>query len=256
MSQLLEQQLFDLLLIGFGAFALAAVVLVSWISAPYGRHQREGWGPAIPARLAWVIMESISVWGFCACFVVGARQSNPVAITFFLLWMVHYLHRAFIYPLRARMGSQTMPLLIFVIAVIFNSFNSYLNGRYLFTLGPELGNDWFTDPRFVIGVLLFGLGSVANRHSDAILRRLREPGEKGYKIPHGGLFEWVSCPNYLAEIVMWMGWAIATWCVPGLLFALWTVANLAPRARSHHAWYQQEFADYPTTRKALIPGLW
>jgi 3-oxo-5-alpha-steroid 4-dehydrogenase 1 len=31
---------------------------------------------------------------------------------------------------------------------------------------------------------------------------------------------------------------------------------LTPRAKAHHAWYQEHFMDYPKTRKALIPGVW
>ena len=95
-----------------------------------------------------------------------------------------------------------------------------------------------------------------NRQSDAMLRNLREPGEEGYKIPQGGLYKWVSCPNYLGEIIQWAGWAVVTWSLPGLAFALWTVANLAPRAYSNHNWYQDHFLEYPPERKALVPKLW
>jgi 3-oxo-5-alpha-steroid 4-dehydrogenase 1 len=37
---------------------------------------------------------------------------------------------------------------------------------------------------------------------------------------------------------------------------VWTFANLAPRAWSHHKWYHEKFSDYPLDRKALIPGIW
>jgi protein-S-isoprenylcysteine O-methyltransferase Ste14 len=70
------------------------------------------------------------------------------------------------------------------------------------------------------------------------------------------LFEWVSCPNYLGEIVAWAGWALATWSPAGLVFAVWTFANLAPRAWSHHRWYRSNFPEYPKERKALVPGVW
>jgi hypothetical protein len=53
--------------------------------------------------------------------------------------------------------------------------------------------------------------------------------------------------------VEWTGWALATWSLAGLAFALYTVANLAPRAVDHHAWYRQHFPEYPATRRALIP---
>jgi len=54
-------------------------------------------------------------------------------------------------------------------------------------------------------------------------------------------------------MIEWTGWAIATFSLPGLVFALWTAANLVPRALKHHAWYRATFADYPSARKAIIP---
>ncbi len=69
------------------------------------------------------------------------------------------------------------------------------------------------------------------------------------------MFELVSCANYFGEVLEWVGWAVLTWSLPGLTFALWTVANLVPRARAHHAWYQRTFPEYPAKRKAIIPFL-
>ena len=69
------------------------------------------------------------------------------------------------------------------------------------------------------------------------------------------MFRWVSCPNYFGEIVEWSAWALLTCSLPGLVFAIWTAANLIPRALAYHRWYREEFADYPASRKAVIPGL-
>ncbi|MBE0697758.1 MAG: DUF1295 domain-containing protein, partial [Anaerolineaceae bacterium] len=133
---------------------------------------------------------------------------------------------------------------------------TYINGRYLFTLSGGYPASWISDPRFIVGAGLFIAGMFTNRWADTILRGLRKPGEGGYRIPRGGLFELVSCPNYLGEIIEWIGWAVATWSLAGLAFAIWTFANLAPRAYVHHAWYHKNFPSYPSRRKALIPGLW
>jgi steroid 5-alpha reductase family enzyme len=100
------------------------------------------------------------------------------------------------------------------------------------------------------------VGYLINRQADHTLHNLREPGEAGYRIPEGGLYRWISCPNYLGEIVEWFGWAIATWSLPGLAFAVWATANLAPRAWANHRWYHEQFPDYPSGRRALVPGLW
>ena len=115
---------------------------------------------------------------------------------------------------------------------------------------------WLSDPRFIVGTVLFIAGFIINRWADNTLRGLRKPGETGYKVPYGGLYEYISCPNYFGEILEWFGWAIATWSLPGLTFAIWTFANLAPRAWSHHKWYHDKFSEYPLDRKALIPKVW
>ena len=85
--------------------------------------------------------------------------------------------------------------------------------------------------------------------------RLRQPGETGYKIPRGGTYRWVSCPNYLGEMLQWLGWAIASWSLAGAAFAVFTLANLLPRAIAVHRWYKDEFPDYPPARRAVIPYL-
>jgi steroid 5-alpha reductase family enzyme len=138
----------------------------------------------------------------------------------------------------------------------FNLVNAYLQARYLFTLGPQQGVEWLADSRFLSGLAVFAAGFCINLHSDHVLRNLRGAADSGYKVPHRGMFRFVSCPNYLGEIVEWCGWALMTWSLPGLAFALWTAANLAPRARSHHRWYVKTFPDYPAGRRALVPFLW
>jgi protein-S-isoprenylcysteine O-methyltransferase Ste14 len=142
----------------------------------------------------------------------------------------------------------------------FNLINGYLNGRYLFGLSGGYTSTWLADPRFLLGLGLFFLGTLINRRADRTLRDLRHRlhGTDGarYRVPDEGLYRWISCPNYLGEIVEWTGWAIATWSLAGLSFAVWTVANLAPRAWANHRWYLETWPDYPPERKALVPGVW
>lgn len=148
-----------------------------------------------------------------------------------------------------------MPVAIMVSAMLFNGVNGYLNGHYLGALAAPYTAAWLTDPRFLAGVILFAAGAWANWHADQVLLGLRRPGETGYRIPEGGLYRWVSCPNYLGEIAEWIGFALLTWSLPAVSFAVWTMANLVPRALAHHRWYRERFPDYPDRRKALIPGL-
>jgi 3-oxo-5-alpha-steroid 4-dehydrogenase 1 len=242
-------------LVAIAVTGLASFVFLLFVPAPYGRHDRPGWGPRLPARIAWILQELPAPLSFAVVFFRGEHATRMVPLVFLFLWMLHYLHRTFVFPLRMRAGAHGVSLTTFLLAVAFNLANGSLNA-YAITHGALRHTDaWLVDPRFLAGVALFGLGWTLNLHSDAILRGLRRPGETGYRIPYGGAFRWVSCPNYLGEIVEWIGWALATWTYAGAVFALFTVANLLPRALSHHRWYRERFADYPAERKALVPGV-
>lgn len=239
-------------------YALLAVAIVTacalfFINAPYGRHLRGGWGPTVPSTLGWILMETPAVVTIGFFFFLSDRVLQPVPIVFVCLWQIHYLYRTYVYPFRRKGGSKPMPLSVVLMAVFFNVWNGYLNGYWLFHLGPLRTVEWFADPRFVLGSGLFIIGMVINHQSDGILFRLRGGGQTGYKIPHGGLYRFVSMPNYLGELIEWIGWAIATWSLAGAAFAVFTAANLAPRALANHQWYRSEFPDYPPQRKAIIP---
>lgn len=232
------------------ALTLASVTL---ITAPYGRHLRAGFGPMIPARAGWVIMELPSVLVFAVVFFLGDHRLELVPLILLALWQLHYVNRTFIYPFRLR-GGRRMPIVVALSGCAFTSLNAYINARFISHIG-SYADTWLTDPRFIAGAAVMLTGLAINLRADSFLRSLRTPGESSYKIPRGGLYERISCPNYLGEILEWLGWALATWSLAGLAFAVYTIANLGPRAISHHRWYQREFDDYPEDRKALIPYL-
>jgi len=251
-----EQAFFNIILVGWFILAVAIFVALFYVVAPYGRHLKSSWGPTIKDRLGWIIMEAPASLVFIICFVVGTNSSTVTALVFLVLWEAHYIHRAFIYPFSRRTGVSNMSLVVVSLGFLFNAANAYLNGRYVFTFSGGYTNEWLVTPQFIGGLVLFLTGFIINRRADYVLRNLRKPGESGYKIPDGGLYRWISCPNYFGEIITWVGWAVATWSLPGLAFAVLTIANLAPRARAHHIWYREHFPDYPTERKALMPGVW
>ena len=248
-----EAVFFHWFLIGWTALAVIIFASLFFVSAPYGRHTRKGWGHGINPKWGWFIMEFPALAAPLFFFLFSQRNQNFVAVLFLVMWELHYVQRALIYPAIKKRSSYKMPLLIMFFALFFNACNGYLNGRYLFSLSSPYPHHWLGDPKFILGVSLFVSGFIINIYSDSILRSLRSKGDTGYKIPRGGLFKYVSSPNYFGEILEWTGWAVATWSLPGAAFALWTMANLAPRAFANHSWYIKTFPDYPQKRKALIP---
>jgi 3-oxo-5-alpha-steroid 4-dehydrogenase 1 len=238
--------------IAMGAFTF---LLLLFITAPYGRHSRPGWGPTVSARLGWVLMEIVSPLAFLCFFLKGNGSPNPVTVLFLGLFLLHYANRAVVYPLRIHGGGRPMALSVVAMGALFNTVNGFLNGRYLNLFASRYPAAWLLDVRFLAGLALFAAGMYINLHSDGVLRTLRGSEDQGYKIPRGGVFELVSCANYFGELLEWLGWACLTWSLAGLTFAVWTAANLVPRAVAHHRWYQETFPDYPEGRRAIIPFL-
>ena len=232
--------------------AVIVFLILIFVKAPYGRHKTKGWGVEISAKKGWIIMESIPAVLLTVILAIGHNR-DLVVLFFWAIWTGHYVNRAWAWPNRAKLEQKLMPLSVVILAVIFNTVNCLLNGIWLFDLSGGYELSWVTDPRFIVGVVIFFFGMILNIKSDDILFSLRDDGSTGYKIPTGGLFEKVSSPNYLGEIIEWIGFAIATWSLAGFTFAIWTFCNLAPRAFAHHRWYKEEFSDYPEDRKALIP---
>jgi 3-oxo-5-alpha-steroid 4-dehydrogenase 1 len=245
--------------IGMVVLAVTAVTTfpsLFFISAPYGRHRRAGWGPEMDARLSWIVQELPAPTVFAVVFLTGETAFQLVPLMLFGLWEAHYVQRTFVYPFLLRIQGKRNPVATVLMAIIFNVINGYVNAFALTHLGRVYPTGWLADPRFVVGLLLFAAGYIVNRHADHILLHLRQPGETGYKIPQGGLYPWISAPNYFGEIIQWCGWALCTWTLAGALFAVFTAANLMPRAWTNHRWYREKFPDYPPERRAIIPFVW
>lgn len=244
---------FYLLVYIWMAVAIIVFPAVLRYAAPYGRHTSRKWGPLISNNAGWVIMESPALILFAWFFIAGTNHKTIIPWIFFGFWVFHYINRTLIFPFRVRTHGKKMPLIIVLMAIGFNLVNSYINGYYLGSLSGNYELKWMLDPRFICGVIFFISGLIINWQADNILIHLRKSGETGYLIPRGGLFTFISCPNHFGEIVEWCGFALMTWSLPGLAFAIWTIVNLLPRALHHHQWYREHFQDYPKDRKALIP---
>lgn len=250
-----ERALLDAAVIALLGLSLVTAAVLSWITAPYGRYRRRGWGRTVSSTVGWVLMEAPATLMFAVVYRLGERRSMTVPLVFLGLWETHYLYRSLVYPFLRRGGDRPMPLVVIGSGAAFNVINASLNARWLSHFGVYQ-QSWLGDPRFALGLGLFVIGFAIHVYSDRIIGRLRRRGEHGYQIPQGGLFRWISCPNYLGEIIEWAGWALASWSPPALAFAVFTVANLAPRALAHHRWYRQTFGDYPRARRALVPFLY
>lgn len=248
---------FTLFLIVMSAIAAIVFVTLYFVEAGYGLLFDKKWGKPIPNRIAWICMEApvfiIMLW----LWSTSERPFELTPLLFFLFFELHYLQRAFIFPLLIK-GKSKMPAGIMLMGITFNLLNGYMQGEWLFHLAPAemYTADWLCTPQFLIGTTLFFGGMVINLQSDYIVRHLRKPGDSNHYLPKGGLFNYVTSANYLGEIIEWCGFAILTWSASGAVFAWWTIANLVPRANTIYQRYKTMFGPELGNRKRVIPFLY
>ena len=251
------------------------------------------WGPTLDEKNAWAIMEATGLIMFLLFYYIyGCNKASLVPLIFLGMWTFHYINRAIIYPyVIMKQKYKKFPMILVILGFFYLSMFSYLNAKNV-SCNPKYTDDWIKSPTFIIGVIIFIIGFCINVWADVRLRYLKDnksnvkeddiikesftlyedgkfnfskmfdssiyfdengKSKKHYYIPDGGLYDYISSPNYFGEIIEWSGWAIATWSMPGLLFALGAVGCIGVRSIHTHKWYKNSFKDYPKERKALIP---
>ena len=254
-----------IILTSMAVMAVIVFVALFYFKAGYGYLSTSKWGPKISNKAAWVIMEAPAfiflLYQTISFAASGVETGNSRTVLYIMagLFLLHYFQRSFIFPFLMR-GKSKMPVAIMLMGLTFNTLNAYLIGGWLYGQAPAgmYGTHWLWSPQFIIGSVVFFTGMAINLHSDHVIRNLRKPGDTKHYIPRKGLYKYVTSANYFGEFTEWVGYAILTWSPAGLLFAAWTFANLAPRAKSLTAKYEEEFGEeYKSLKKKhIIPFIW
>ena len=235
------------------ALALPALAVSLTGKDPTGRFGGRAWGPNLDPRWGWLLMElsALAVFPFV---YLAAGERHVVGDVLVALWLAHYIHRTLVWPWIVQRQARPFPAVTAASGFCFNVVNGVLLGWFMARIA-DYPQDWFSDPRFAVGAALFVLGAALNIVTDYRLAALRARASGGAVLPRGGAFELVSCPNLAGEMIEWTGFALMSWSLPGLAFALWTAANLIPRAVWRHRWYEERFPGYPRSRRAVVPWL-
>jgi 3-oxo-5-alpha-steroid 4-dehydrogenase 1 len=250
---------------GMAVMAVIVFIALFFFKAGYGYLSTSKWGPKISNKVAWVLMEApafLFLLYYTLRFAFSGIDTGNNKIVLYVmagLFLLHYFQRSFIFPLLMR-GKSTMPIAVMLMGLVFNTLNAYMIGGWLYGEAPagmyELS--WFWSPQFIIGLIVFFTGMGINLHSDHVIRNLRKPGDTKHYIPRKGFYKYVTSANYFGEFTEWIGYAILTWSPAGVLFAVWTFANLGPRAKSLTEKYEQEFGEEykKLNKKHIIPYIW
>ena len=239
--------------------ALIVFVALFFVNAGYGKFYTPKWGPSVDNHWGWFLMEVPVFIAMLLLWWMSDRRSDGIRLVFLLLFEMHYFHRSFIFPLQLR-GHSRMPLAIVLMGAAFNTLNALMQGGWIFYVSPAdfYPANWYTTLPFLAGTVLFLFGMYVNIQSDGIIRNLRKPGDTAHYLPKGGMFRFVTSANYFGEFTEWVGFAILTWSWSGAVFALWTFANLAPRAARIYDLYSEEFGDELDTSKVkrILPFIY
>ncbi|MDD4141482.1 MAG: DUF1295 domain-containing protein [Bacteroidales bacterium] len=242
--------------------AIAAVVFVAlnFVEAGYGMMISNKWGLAINNKLGWFFMELPVFIVMIALLVCSDRTfwKCPAAncwvtpFVFFVFFEAHYFRRSLIFPFRLK-GKNKMPITIMLLGIIFNLCNALMQGGWIFYLAPKsmYTLQWLYSPQFIIGTIIFFGGMTINAQSDKIIRDLRHDGDTRHYLPEKGMFKYVTGAHYFGEVIEWVGFAILTWSISGAVFAIWTFANLVPRAKAIYLKYQKLFGKEVLKSKKL-----
>eukprot|EP00450_Noctiluca_scintillans_P018840 CAMPEP_0194524762 /NCGR_PEP_ID=MMETSP0253-20130528/60047_1 /TAXON_ID=2966 /ORGANISM="Noctiluca scintillans" /LENGTH=277 /DNA_ID=CAMNT_0039369421 /DNA_START=9 /DNA_END=839 /DNA_ORIENTATION=- len=231
-----------------GGFQFLWFILLGGVP-DYGKFGNSKPKHVVPIRWAWITMEQPAVVIPSIALLEHVTRGRPFApgVVPLLMFMTHYFHRSYIYSFRTR--GQPFPTVAWACALVFCSLNGTMQTIDLLHGGGDPVAGWASvwSPRACLGYALFISGMVTNIHSDNTLRNLRKPGEVGYKIPRGGMFEYVSGANFFGECLEWTGYWIA--CDPSgghcgpMAFALYNWSGIGMRCIATHEWYVTKFRD-------------
>lgn len=253
------QEAFNIFLLVMAIIAVVVFVALFFVNAGYGKFYNKRWGPTLDNHLGWFLMEAPVFVAMLVLWWLSDRRTDYVRLVFLLLFEAHYFHRSFIFPLQLR-GHNRMPWAIVGMGALFNTLNAFMQGGWIFYISPAdmYPASWLRSLPFIAGVVIFAAGMFINIQSDTIIRNLRQPGDTAHYLPKGGMFRYVAGANYLGEFMEWAGFALLTWSWAGAVFALWTFANLAPRAARTHDLYASEFPEEfdPQKVKRIIPFIY
>ncbi|OCF38388.1 3-oxo-5-alpha-steroid 4-dehydrogenase 1 [Kwoniella heveanensis CBS 569] len=216
----------------FHIFPLHAPLTLYILDAPFGRFADKTSGWNVNGNFAWAAMELVSPITFISTLLLNSHSPMNRPTTILAgLYLAHYAHRAIISPLILSPKRSPLHITVPLAAALFNLLNGYLLAIGLAFFPPSAEMGW----TFYLGVAGWAAGFMGNVLHDEILNDLRRDPEerlilsdlpedhqdgkeqsnegksesgsksesesksKRYKIPRGGLFKYVSFPNYLCE---------------------------------------------------------
>ncbi len=235
----------NLILYGFLAMVAISVGPLEYFGQAMMAYSKFRPSSGISTRTGMVILYAAPL----VALVISALPylSNPTAIQLLVFASV-FIHFAKRVLESLFLHKYSGPISIFTTLMIasFYSFAAFLIG-YLNRTPLQTMDVWF-----YLSIALFIIGIVGNFNQHKALADLRKDSLE-YKIPRGGLFEYVVCPHYLFEIIAWTGIFLLSRHLGTFLVLAFIIAYLSTRSIRTLIWYREKFKDFPMDKKGIFP---
>jgi len=174
------------------------------------------------------------------------------------LLSVHFLKREVETIFIHRFSNATMPARnIFKNSAHYWLLAGFNIAYWVFRPDATAATDSPNETLVYAGLGLFVFSELANLNAHLVLRNLRRAGTTERGIPSGFGFGLVTCPNYLFEILAWVGVYLVSglsWSV--LFFIAVGGGQMAIWAAKKERRYRKEFGDkYKRKSFVMVPGI-
>ncbi|KAK0386604.1 hypothetical protein NLU13_6439 [Sarocladium strictum] len=184
----------------------------------------------------------------------GYSYNATQTLSFYMI-VGHFVKRELETLFVHRFSAATMP----AANVLWNSAHYWIPAGLLAAL--EIYSPWGLAARPVIpamnyvGLFLYFLGQLSNFRVHLYLKSLRKPGETERRLPSGHGFELVTCPNYMWEVVAWLGAIIVSKSIFIVIYMCIGTYYMYTWGVGKEKAYREQFGDrYKKKRYIMLPG--
>ena len=93
---------YNTFLVVMAVIALLVFIALQFFEAGYGYLFDRRYGPPVPNKVGWVLMESPVFFAMGVLWAISDRQWEVVPLVLFAMFQLHYFQRSFIFPLLMR----------------------------------------------------------------------------------------------------------------------------------------------------------
>ena len=122
------------------AIAIVVFVALYFVKAGYGKFISDKWGWMINNKLGWVLMEAPVCLLMIVFWWVSDRTWEIAPLVIFIIFEIHYVQRAFIFPCLIR-GKSKMPISVMLMGIVFNIANAIMQGYWTLPSPPTPASD-------------------------------------------------------------------------------------------------------------------